>query len=74
MIRLRVVELLRALARDAWLYAVLLVAAGALFFLAFNLSNASILVIMAAGVVFGSLVALFVVRALPPARGRMHLG
>lgn len=65
---------LRALARDAWLYVVLLVAAGALFFLAFNLSNANILVIMAAGVVFGSLVALFVVRALPPARGTILLG
>lgn len=64
---LGLVRSLRALARDAWLYVVLLVAAGALFFLAFNLSNANILVIMAAGVVFGSLVTLFIAARMKPA-------
>jgi hypothetical protein len=58
---------LRAIARDAWLYALLLVAAAALFFLAFNLSNANILVIMAAGIVFGCLVALFIAARVKPA-------
>lgn len=63
----RPVRSLRALARDAWLYAVLLIAAAALFFLAFNLSNANILVIMAAGVVFGSLTTLFIAARMKPA-------
>ena len=63
----RLIRSLRALARDVWLYALLLVAAAALFFLAFNLSNANILVIMAAGVVFGCLVALFIAARVKPA-------
>jgi hypothetical protein len=59
-------------AREVWLYAILLVAAVALFYLAFNLSNANLWVIMAAGVVFGCLVALFLMArmkqsAAPPA-------
>ncbi len=69
--RPRLAHFLRALARDAWLYALLLVAAAALFFLAFNLSNANVLVIMAAGIVFGCLVALFIaarVKMVPEAR------
>ncbi len=55
------------MARDARLYALLLIAAAALFFLAFNLGNANILVIMAAGVVFGCLVALFIMARTKPA-------
>lgn len=64
---------LRAVARDAWLFALLLVAAAALFFLAFNLSNANIFVVMAAGIVFGCLVALFIaarVKMAPKARSK----
>ncbi len=68
---------LRAIVRNAWLYALLLVAAAALFFLAFNLSNANILVIMAAGVLFGCLVALFIaarVKAAPQPGSQSGLG
>ena len=53
-------QAVRAFFRDAWLYLVLLIAAAALFYLAFNLSNANILVLVAAGIVFGCLVALFI--------------
>ncbi|MCS7060987.1 MAG: DUF4230 domain-containing protein [Anaerolineae bacterium] len=70
--RPRIVEGLRTAARDAGLYALLLVAAAALFFLAFNLSNANVLVILAAGAVFGSLVTLFIAartRSTPTAHG-----
>ncbi len=42
-------------------------AAAALFFLAFNLGNANLVVIMAAGVVFGCLVALFIAARTRPA-------
>lgn len=70
MIRFRVAEFLRAAARDARLYALLFVAAAALFFLAFNTGNAGIPAILAAGVLFVCLVALFIAaraRVAPPA-------
>ena len=43
-----------------WLYLVLIVAAAALFYLAFNLSNARIEVLFAAAVVFAGMVTLFI--------------
>lgn len=53
--------------RGVWLYLVLIVAAAALFYLAFNLSNASLPVLLAAGVAFVCLVILFIAaRARPP--------
>jgi hypothetical protein len=53
--------------RGAWLYGVLIVAAAALFYLAFNLSNARIEVLLAAAVVFACLVALFIAAQRKPA-------
>ena len=53
--------------RELWLYLVLLIAAVALFYLAFSLSNASLWVIMAASVVFGCLVILFIMARHRPA-------
>ena len=51
-------RILRAL-QEMQLYLVLIVAALALFYIAFNLSNLNLLIILAAGVVFVCLVALF---------------
>lgn len=51
---------LRSLARQGWTFAVLILAAVALFYLAYSLSGANIGALMAAGVVFGCLVTLFV--------------
>src|SRR5690242_11187004 len=60
---LRIRSFVRNVARELWLYAILLVAVVALFLLAFSLNNANVWVtigmIMAAGVVFGCLVLLF---------------
>ncbi len=53
--------------RSTWLYLVLIVAAAALFYLAFNLSNARIEVLLAAAVVFACLVALFIAAQRKPA-------
>jgi hypothetical protein len=55
----------RHVTRDLWLYGVLLIAAIALFYIAFNLSNANIWVLMAAGVVFGCVVTLFLMARRP---------
>ena len=51
---------LKSLARQGWTFAVLVLAAVALFYLAYSLSGANIGALMAAGVVFGCLVTLFV--------------
>ena len=51
---------LRSLARQGWTFAVLVVAAIALFYLAYSLSGANLGALMAAGVVFGCLVTLFI--------------
>lgn len=51
--------------RGAWLYLVLIAAAVALFYLAFNLRGASIFPLLAAGVVFAAMVALFVAARRP---------
>jgi hypothetical protein len=51
--------------RGAWLYLVLIAAAVALFYLAFNLRGASIFALLAAGVVFAAMVALFVAARRP---------
>jgi hypothetical protein len=46
--------------RDSWLYIILVSAGLALFYLAYNLSRTNIWAVMAAGVAFGCMVALFV--------------
>lgn len=51
---------LKSFARQGWTFAVLVLAAVALFYLAYGLSGANIGALMAAGVVFGCLVTLFV--------------
>jgi hypothetical protein len=51
---------LKSFARQGWTFAVLVLAAVALFYLAYSLSGANIGALMAAGVVFGCLVTLFV--------------
>lgn len=51
--------------RGAWLYLVLIAAAVALFYLAFNLRGASIFALLAAGVVFAAMVTLFVAARRP---------
>lgn len=51
---------LRMVARGAWAWLVLVVAAVALFYLAYNLGTANVYAFMAAGVVFGALVTLFI--------------
>ncbi len=53
---------IRRFFRATWLYLLLAITAVVLFYLAFNLSSANLWAIMAAGVVFGCLVALFVLR------------
>ena len=53
-------RILKSLARQGWTLAVLVLAAVALFYLAYSLSGANIGALMAAGVVFGCLVTLFV--------------
>ncbi len=52
--------------RGVWLYGVLIVAAAALFYLAFNLSNARIEVIATAAIAFACLVILFVAAQRKP--------
>ncbi len=52
--------------RGLWLYGVLIVAAAALFYLAFNLSNARIEVIVTAAITFACLVVLFVAAQRKP--------
>lgn len=56
----RITHLVKSIARQGWLYVVLVLAAIALFYLAYSLSNANIGALMAAGIVFGCLVVLFV--------------
>jgi hypothetical protein len=51
---------LKSFARQGWTFAVLVLAAVALFYLAYSLSGANIGALMAAGIVFGCLVTLFV--------------
>ena len=53
--------------RDAWLYIILVVAAVALFYLAFSLSRINLWAILAAGVAFGCLVSLFMAARTRPA-------
>ncbi len=53
--------------RNTWLYIVLVVAALALFYLAFSLSRANIWAVMAAGVAFGCLITLFMAARARPA-------
>ncbi len=55
-----ITEALKTIARQGWTFAVLVLAAVALFYLAYSLSGANIGALMAAGVVFGCLVTLFV--------------
>ncbi len=57
---------IRRTAQALWLYLVLTVAALALFYIAFNLSTFNLLIILAAAVVFGCLVTLFVAAQRPP--------
>lgn len=57
---------LRMVARGAWAWLVLVVAAVALFYLAYNLGTANAFAFMAAGVVFGALVTLFLMARQPP--------
>jgi hypothetical protein len=52
--------------RGAWLYLILVIAAAALFLIAFNLRSANIIVLFAAGVLFACLVALFVAARRTP--------
>ena len=54
--------------RNSWLYIVLVVAALALFYLAFSLNRTDIWAVMAAGTAFGCLITLFLA-----ARGRPAL-
>lgn len=55
-----ITEAIKTIARQGWTFAVLVLAAVALFYLAYSLSGANIGALMAAGVVFGCLVTLFV--------------
>lgn len=55
-----IIDLVRKAGRNLWLYLVLVLAAVALFYLAYSLSGANIGALMAAGVVFGCLVTLFI--------------
>lgn len=52
--------------RGTWLYIVLIIAAAALFYLAFNLRTARIEVLLAAAVAFGCLVTLFIAAQRKP--------
>jgi len=56
----RITHFVKTAARQGWTFAVLVLAAVALFYLAYSLSGANIGALMAAGVVFGCLVTLFV--------------
>ncbi len=58
--RMHAMRTLKSLARQGWTFAVLILAAVALFYLAYSLSGANLGALMAAGVVFGCLVTLFV--------------
>ncbi|HQX12108.1 MAG TPA: DUF4230 domain-containing protein [Thermoflexales bacterium] len=53
-------RILKNFARQGWTFAVLVLAAVALFYLAYSLSGANIGALMAAGVVFGCLLTLFI--------------